>query len=412
LSIALDIPAFTKASRRALMIIVHVVTRLLNAGSEENTLATCCAQRAAGHNVVLVHGQEWDVKMRQKFAVVADVICVEDMVHPISPFEDARAVLALKKLFAMVRADVVHTHQSKAGILGRVAAKAAGVPRIVHGVHILPFVNVSPARRLTYLAAERLCAGFTDAFISVSPTMRDICIAHHIGAPGKHFVALSAMDVNLFKAARAPADWRAVLKVPEGHAKPPTAVMLASFEPRKRHLELIRSLPDAFSRLPDWRLLFAGEGETEEDARALVEAMGLSNNVRFAGYRKDPEAIVAMADVCLLTSEREGLPRVLVQYAAAGKPCVVSHVPGVEDVVSDRVNAIITPIDDVAAAAQETANLLCDPTRRKALAAATRSIDVDAWSTERMAAMIKDAYAGAQIASAPAPRARAMQSVH
>ena len=250
------------------MIIVHVVTRLLNAGSEENTLATCCAQRAAGHHVVLVHGQEWEAKMRQRFAAVADVFGVDEMVHPISPVHDARAVVALIKLFKMVRADVVHTHQSKAGILGRLAAKAAGVRRIVHGVHILPFVNVSPAKRLTYLTAERLCARFTDAFISVSPTMRDLCIANHIGAPKKHFVALSAIDVDRFKDGRAPTDWREVLDVPEGVKKPPTAVMLAAFEPRKRHLELIRSLPEAFAKLPDWRLLFAGEGETEDEARA------------------------------------------------------------------------------------------------------------------------------------------------
>jgi glycosyltransferase involved in cell wall biosynthesis len=377
------------------MIIVHVLTRLLRAGSEENTLATCRSQVAAGHRVILMHGREFDDSVRRDAEKIVEVVTIESMVHPIAFLQDVRAVADMARRLKRLRADVVHTHQSKAGVLGRLAGRLAGTPCVIHGVHILPFVNVGKSQEILYVAAERLCARFTDAFISVSPSVRDACIARGIGARHRHFVAHSPMDVTRFKASSAPADWRQLLNVPEPAKRPPTAVMLAAFEPRKRHIELIRAIPEAFAGIPDWRLLFAGEGETEPEARALVQNLGLTKHIRFAGYRRDPEAIIALADVCLLTSMREGLPRVLVQYAAAGKPCVVSRLPGLEDVVKDGVSALITDGSDVPAAAEAAAKLLADPLERARLAAGANAVDVDAWSPDIVSLRISEAYAAA-----------------
>ena len=373
------------------MIIVHILTRLLRAGSEENTLITCRSQVAAGHRVIILHGRSFDEAVRREAEQVAEVVTIESLVHAISP-SDFKAVLAIANCLRRFKADVVHTHQSKAGVLGRLAARLARIPTIVHGVHILPFVNVGPAEETVYVAAERFCARFTDAFISVSHSVSGACVERGIGTPEQHFVAFSAMDVERFKRPRPPQDWRTLLNVPEGADRPPTAVMLAAFEPRKRHLELIRALPEAFAEISDWRVLFAGEGETEEAARALVDELGLGDRVRFAGFRGDPEAIISLADVCLLTSQREGLPRVLVQYVAAGKPCVVSDLPGIADVVTDGLNAVVTPGGNVAAAARSAADLLANPVRRAKLAAGTKAVDVGAWSAEGMIAAIDDAY--------------------
>ena len=255
--------------------IVHVLTRLFRAGSEENTLFSCRFQAEAGHRVVLVHGSDFDPAVAERARGVCEVVCVPTMVHPLSPAMDLRAARDLTRLFRRLKADVVHTHQSKAGILGRIAARQARVPTIVHGVHILPFVNVGRLQALIYVAAERLCAHFTHAFISVSPSVRDACIARKIGAPDDHFVAFSAMDVDRFKRGEPPADWRSLLDIPEGEATPPTALMLAAFEPRKRHADLVRALPAACAAIPDWRLVFAGEGAEEPAIRAVVAELGL-----------------------------------------------------------------------------------------------------------------------------------------
>ncbi len=148
------------------MRIVHVVTRLLRAGSEENTLACCRWQAEAGHEVVLVHGAEADAAP----AAAAGVRCIAlpEMVHPIRPYADARALAALRRLYLRLAPDVVHSHQSKAGVLGRLAADVVPEARVIHGLHLLPWAHVSGARRRVYLAAERAVAGRTDAFIGVS----------------------------------------------------------------------------------------------------------------------------------------------------------------------------------------------------------------------------------------------------
>lgn len=375
------------------MIIVHVQTRWVKGGAEENVMASCQHQMAQGHEVIAIHGSHYDESMRDMLSKsVSRVITVDSLLPQISPVDDFRCARQLTRIFNEIKPDLVHTHNSKAGVLGRIAAKRAGVPMVIHGVHILPFVNVGKLEEVVYLAAERFCARLTDAFISVSPSVRDACVERGIGRPERHFVALSAMDVARFKNPLPANDWREVLNVAPGAERPPTAVMIAAFEARKRQIELIEALPAALAQLDDWRMLFVGSGETEAEARALVDRLGLADKIRFAGFRRDPEAMIAIADIGVLTSLREGLPRVVVQYAAAGLPTVASELPSIEDVVEDGVSAIITPSSDIVAAAQAIGRLLGDRAERERLAAGARAIDVDAWLPERMNAAIDEAY--------------------
>jgi glycosyltransferase involved in cell wall biosynthesis len=384
--------------------IVHVLTRLLRAGSEENTLRSCAAQAAAGHEVWLVHGRDHDPSVAERAGGVAKVVRLEALVHPISPLQDVRAVRALSQLLRTIGPDVVHTHQSKAGVIGRIAARMARSRAIVHGVHILPFVNTGRVEAVVYTLVERICAAFTDGFIHVSPSVQAEYEARGIGAPERHFVVFSAMDIDKFRAAAPPDDWRSVLGVAAGADKPPTGLMLAAFEPRKRQAEFVRAIPEAFAHLGDWRMVFAGEGPEMASVQALVREFGLEARVRFTGYREDPEALIALADVCVLTSMREGLPRVVVQYAAAGKPIVSTQLPGLSDILGDEANAWMVGPDDVTAAAAATAALLADVGVRAAFAAKSRSIDVDRWSPIRMARDVDIAYAAAL--AAPLARAR------
>lgn len=389
------------------MVIVHVLTRFLKTGgSEQNTIINCRAQAAEGHRVIIIHGSDFHEETRLAASEVAEVICVDALVHPVDVVGDARALVQMTALFRRLRPDVVHTHQSKAGVLGRMAAKLADVPAIIHSIHILPFVNVGWKAAAAYRGVEWFCALFTDAFISVSPSVRDAYLAVGIGRPEQHFVALSAMNVERFKMASPPEDWRELLRLEPGQAKPPTIVMVAAFEARKRQLELIRALPAAFGALPAWRMLFVGDGELRAEAQALVEKLGLTGNVCFSGYRTDPERLIALADLCMLTSVREGLPRVLIQYAAAGKPSVVSELPGLEDIVLPDVSAVITPADNPAAAARVAARLLGDPEDCARLAKGARTVAVDAWSPDSMMQQIRRAYESVM----PPPRSAVLLS--
>ncbi|WP_348640475.1 glycosyltransferase, partial [Mesorhizobium sp. M2E.F.Ca.ET.154.01.1.1] len=115
-----------------------------------------------------------------------------------------------------------------------------------------------------------------------------------------------------------------------GEPKPPVVLMLAALEPRKRHVEFIESFGQVVDRIPNVRLLVAGEGPARSAVESAIERSPFANNVRMIGYHREPERLISLADVCVLTSMREGLPRVMMQYLAGGRASVISHLPGVE----------------------------------------------------------------------------------
>ncbi|WP_292064970.1 glycosyltransferase [Mesorhizobium sp.] len=374
------------------MKIVHVLTRLLRAGSEENTLACCLAQARHNHEVLLVHGEEYDPGLRASVAGALRVVTLGNLINSISPSRDISAFGQLTRLMRDWQPDIVHTHQSKAGIVGRLAAREAHIPGIVHGVHILPFVHVGVAQRLIFLAAERLAAKFTRAYIDVSQAMRDICIANHLGRPDQHHVVHSGFDLARFANAKWPQEPHLLLGTAVGEPKPPVVLMLAALEPRKRHVEFIESFGQVVDRIPNVRLLVAGEGPARSAVESAIERSPFANNVRMIGYHREPERLISLADVCVLTSMREGLPRVMMQYLAGGRASVISHLPGVEEIVRHGVNAIVTPAEDVGAAAAAVADLLENQHYRARLADGAKLTDLSSWGLESMCERVELIY--------------------
>lgn len=374
------------------MKIVHVLTRLLRAGSEENTLACCLAQARHGHEVLLVHGEEFDPGLRASVAGALRVVTLEKLINSISPPRDVFAFGQLVRLMRDWQPDIVHTHQSKAGIVGRLAARQANIPAIIHGVHILPFVHVGSAQRLMYLTAERLAAKFTRAFIDVSQGMREICLANHLGSPDQHHVVHSGFDLARFANARWPQEPHLLLGTAAGEPKPPVVLMLAALEPRKRHVEFIEAFGQVVERIPNVRLLLAGEGPARPAVESAIERSPFANNIRMIGYHHEPERLISLADVCVLASMREGLPRVMMQYLAGGRASVVSHLPGVEEVVKHGVNGIVAPAEDVGAAATAVADLLENEPYRDRLAGGARLTDLSSWGLDAMCESVEEVY--------------------
>lgn len=374
--------------------IVHVVTRFLRAGSEENVVATCLGQAERGHRVTLVYGRDHDPGYDARLQGRIRLERIDSLVQPIDPAADLRATREMARLFRSLRPDIVHTHQSKAGIVGRIAARLAGVPHVVHGVHIAPFVNVGRAERAVYVTAERAMARFTHAFISVSGGMRDAYLGAGIGTPANHHVVYSGMPLEAFVGASPPADWRTLAGLEEGAPKPPILLMLAALEPRKRHRELIEVFGQVVERFPEVRLLCAGEGPARPDVEVAIARAGLQRNVRLLGFHAEPGRLVALADLCLLTSMREGLPRVVVQYVAGGKPAIVTRVPGIEEVVEDGVSGLVTDPDDLSDTARAIVAVLSDEALRARLAAGAAARDVSAWRPEALVDGTEKVYAG------------------
>ena len=372
--------------------IAHVITRLINGGADENTVISSNEAVRRGHSVMLVHGAQTRPEILAAVDPRVEIVCLPSLVQPVAPLSDMRALRGLVSTFRRHRPHVVHTHTSKAGILGRLAARAARVPILVHGVHIVPFVNVSRVERRAYLTAERAVQGMTHAFVDVSPALRDMCVEAGVGSPERHHVVPSGFDVSLFRNATEPEDWRNLLRLQPDDPRPPIVLMLAVFEPRKRHLECLESFPRIVARFPEARFVFAGDGRLRGEIEARIRTLGLERNVVLTGFHAHPEQLIALADLCMLASAREGLPRALVQYLAGGRPVVAADLPSMQEVLRDGVNGLVVG-PDLEGLADGVIALLDDPARRAELARGAAATELSDWDAVRMGERLEAVYA-------------------
>jgi glycosyltransferase involved in cell wall biosynthesis len=354
--------------------IVHVMTSVLAGGAEENTFATCRGQVARGYEVVLIHGRSADPAMLAAAPKGLRIVAEPRLCRAIAVRADLAALRGITRTLRRIAPDVVHTHQSKAGFIGRLAAWRACVPVILHSVHILPFLNVGPTRRALYLALERAVAPVTDAYISVAQGMHDANLAAGLGTPATNHVVYSGMDLRRFRTA-----------APAPLPRPGRMIaFVAALEPRKRHSAFLNVFAALAQTRPDLHLCLFGQGPEEAALRAQVASLGLEGRVFFMGFRPNVEAWIAAAELCVLPSMREGLPRVVVQYVASGKPVVVTELEGIGEIVEDGVNGYVVGRDDFAGMGAAIARLLDEPELAAAMRRAARSRDLSRWSVERM----------------------------
>ncbi|KAK0352659.1 hypothetical protein LTR94_019891 [Friedmanniomyces endolithicus] len=376
------------------MKIVHIITRFIRGGADENTLYSCNGQAEQGHEVYLMYGRENHADILGRLHPDVRPICIDALVREVSPVKDLQALLDMGLRLRKIRPDIVHTHTSKAGFVGRLAAMFSQSPIIVHGVHILPFLNVGPMERRIYLACEKMLSPVTDAFVDVSAGMKTECLVNRIGDEDRHHVIPSGMDVAAFQQAQplSEAELALMAEAPVmGWADAQLMLMVAAFEERKRHVEFL----DIFARIvaanPRACLLLAGAGPLEPAIRARIDALGLAGHVRVIGFRKDIARWIKTAQLCILSSEREGLPRVIVQYALGGKPIIATDLPGIDFIVQNDVTGFRV---DTVEAMERPINLVLshEPTSER-LEQGVRGIDLSPWSVSSMNERLEALYA-------------------
>src|SRR6266568_2849941 len=367
------------------MRVCHITTRFIRGGACENTAYSCNGQVTAGHEVHLIAGYA-DPKQLELLRSEVRVWRASMMVWKVSPVLDIAGFFQLVSMLRKIRPDIVHTHQSKAGILGRMAAYFAKVPIIVHTVHILPFVNVTLVQAFFYRTLERLVAPVTDVFVNVGKEMRDECLNAGIGNPDRHVVIPSGMDLTKFSAdLRTKIRWSEVFDAQDIAVSNPRFVLLVSrLEERKGQLEFLSAFAEVAKEFPDVVLALAGEGPDQGRIADRIRELGLSGRAILAGFRKDIERLMAVADVGILTSRREGLPRVLIQYALMGLPIVATDIPGAREIVTPGVNGFLAPPGDWTAMRESLTRLLREPEICRRFAMAQGRLDFSNWSIEGM----------------------------
>ena len=371
--------------------VIHIITRLINGGADENTVFTCNHSVAIGDDVTLLTGQEQNKEILSKIDNRVRLVVVKDLIKEINPIKDLLALFQIKKIIKRISPDVVHTHNSKAGVIGRFAAWLSNVKLIIHTIHIVSFTGVNFFTKTVYLIVEKITSFITDEFINVSKGTMEIYLKYRIGRLSNHHVIYSAFDVDKFKNANkhlALNDLNINLNLNSSKV----IVSIGRFEKVKRHKELIETFNKILSKFPNAVLILVGDGELLIESKQLSKKLNLEKNIIFTGFTVYPEKIIALADICIMNSEREGLSRAMLQYLAGGKPVICSDIYGVKEVMKDEINGSFFDLKDSKGLYNKISLLLSNDEYLNKLTNGAKKTDVSKWSLEFMGKKINDLY--------------------
>jgi glycosyltransferase involved in cell wall biosynthesis len=416
------------------MRILHISTRLILGGSQENTVLSCEGQARLGHEVHLafgpIYGPEGSLLERVQAFRTEDgrgitTHVVPHMVREISPLSDLRAEGELLALISKLRPDVVHTHSSKAGILGRRASwRSTPRPVTIHTIHGPPFMPIEGglSRRLktrvsnwVYTLAERHAAARCHTIVSVADAMTRQFLARRIGEPSQYVTVRSGMETGPYLHA-APGESRDEVRrglgLNEGDFVIGTVARLAE---HKGHDDLLDALGPDLRENPHWKLLWVGNGWWRERLLDKARRLGVgvieldaprSPSTRRAGARSQllvtglvpPQRIPALMramDVLAHPSYREGLPRTVPQALLVGVLPVAYDVDGTREACRDGVTGKLVGPGDLAGLREALRWCAANPEQRQSLAAAGQRECAEAFSAEKMVSELERVYAGA-----------------
>lgn len=380
--------------------VVHVITKLELGGAQENTLYTCRHLDRRRFRVALLYGPGGLLDEDTKRLDACEVVEIPELVRHVSPVRDVASLehvtSELRRLLAEHRRLghdpsklIVHTHSSKAGVVGRLAAARAGAPKVVHTIHGFGFhEGQSRLKYQMFLNAERMAARVTDAFIGVSrANLAEARAKGIIGARHRAELIRSGMPLAPYRGAD---DRRRAAREKLGLSPEDEAILcIANFKPQKDPLTLVEAMAILQAQRPRAVLLFAGDGGLRPDVEAAVRRNGLDDVIRLLGWRRDVPDLLAAADVVALSSVFEGLPRSAVQAVASRRTFVGTRVDGTPEIIHDGKNGYLVEPRNPEALARALARALLrrpiDP------ADAQRIVE---WDADRMVRAQERLYAG------------------
>jgi glycosyltransferase involved in cell wall biosynthesis len=289
------------------------------------------------------------------------------------------------------RVDILHTHSSKAGILGRFAAALVRTPVVIHTVHGWGFHDYQPwpIRRL-YILLERMAAPLTDSLFAVSHENIETGLAEGIGHRSQYRVVRSGIQLAAFrKPRRSRAQVRRALGISAGA---PVAGTVGNFKAQKAPFDFIRAAAAVAARVPRARFVMVGDGELRGESEELAGKLGLGRKVVFTGWRRDIPDLLHAFDVFALSSLFEGLPRSVLQAHAAGLPVVATAAGGTPEAVKDGVTGYIVKRRDTRALAGRLIELLKDPAKARGMGAAGAKLIGEEFEIRRMLHDIETCY--------------------
>ncbi len=378
------------------MHVAHVITRMIIGGAQQNTLFTCEDQhRDFGDEVTLITGPaigpEGSLMDRAREAGFR-IVEVSEMRRSIHPWRDWSSYRRLVSVLNELRPDIVHTHSSKAGIIGRYAAAKAKIPT-VHTIHGASFHRGQSGLAFNvYRALERWAARRTDAFISVCDSLTEQYVSAGVAPADKFTTIYSGMDVDPFlNPPRGRVEVRQQLGLKPEHV---AVAKVARLFHLKGHKFLIEAARQIIDRSPNVRFVLIGDGVLRAEFEQRISELGLSDHFILTGLvppERIPELISA-ADIVAHTSEWEGLARVLPQGLIAGKPVVSYDVDGAREVVIPEETGYLLPVEEITGLAEAICELAESAALRERLGINGRERFTETFRHQTMTAQIREVY--------------------
>lgn len=385
--------------------VIHIITRLDHGGSAQNTMSTVLGHDRTEYEPVVIAGDpgSWDAQggmaateeqcRRLDDARIAYVL-VPSLVRPVSPWKDGCALVALVRILRAKRPAIVHTHTSKAGVLGRIAAWLAGVPVVVHTPHGHVFYgHFGAVKSRIFVQVERMLCRMTTALVALTSAERDDHLERRVGSAGRFAVIPSGIDVERFRGARLEGR-----RIPPEFNCPPDATVIGSIgwlTDIKGHRVLVEALHCLKDEFPQAHVVIVGSGGQREALQAQAESVGLHDRVHLVGHRKDIERCLAGMDCFVFPSLNEGMGRALIEAMAAGLPVVASRVGGIPAIVRHEENGLLVPAGDGRALSEALRRLITDPQGAARLGRhASRSIGKE-FGVQAMVDAVESVYEGA-----------------
>lgn len=378
------------------MRVTHIITRLILGGAQENTVASVLGlRRKPGFHVDLISGPTRgpEGSLEGTFADAPGALTLAPhLVRPLHPWHDPLALRELTRILRERRPDLVHTHSGKAGILGRLAARRAGVPLVVHTVHGPSFGPFQGAfANALFTAAERYATKFTTHFVSVSDAMTRQYLAAGVGHAKQFTRILSGFPLEPFLVAKNDPAARARL----GLAPDDFVVgKIARLAPLKGHDDLFAAAPALVARCPRIKFLLVGDGGLRRQLEAKAASLGLRDRFIFTGL-VPPEQIpqlVGVMDALVHLSYREGLPRALPQALAAARPVVAYDCDGAGEVCLPDETGFLVPPGKLDVLVDFIARLAADSALRERLGRQGQQLVQRLFPVERMVDALHELY--------------------
>ncbi len=368
--------------------VVHIITKLELGGAQQNTLFTVghldrerfCPYLISNHEGILVQEALALKGVRTFF--------LPELIREINPVKDVRALFKIRGILREIkRGDsapmIVHTHSSKAGILGRWAAKLAGADVIVHTIHGFGFHDYQPSLvRAFFVLLEKLTAKITDKFIAVARANIRKGVDLGIFPPHKAILIRSGIEIETFRGAAVKAEQKKVeLGIDPGL---PLVTMIGCLKPQKAPLDYVE-VAHLVIQQREANFILVGDGVLRGKVQRRAKELGLGERFRLLGWRRDIPEILAASDIFVLTSLWEGLPRVLPQAMAVGVPIVATSVDGTPEAVVSGVNGFLVEPKDIGGMAERVIYLLDHPEEARTLGEQGRKMvdDFDIWQMLR-----------------------------